>query len=103
MKKHYETHPLPSEAEQEKAPSKLDHQRGHGKVLFDDISYLMTRIQGRSLSSIAEHFEVQEAIHELQHILADWDSYVGKEIAKLAVQHAINGLATQVRLHTGVR
>src|SRR5216683_2246045 len=83
---------------QEKVPDKLDHQCGRARVLADDISYLMTRARSGTLASIQEHIEVQEEIHELQHILADWESYLSSEIAKMAAEHAISGIATRMKL-----
>jgi hypothetical protein len=92
-----------ADAEPEKSPTKLDHQRGKVRVLSDDISYLIMRIEHGSLASIAEHYEVQEEIHELQHILADWDSYIGMEIAKYAAQHAVNNWVSQISMRVGRR
>jgi hypothetical protein len=88
---------------QEKASTKLDHQGGHAAVLFDDIRYLMSRVQLGSLATISEYFEIQEEIHELQYILADWDAYVAKAIAKKAAQLAIDGMVTQINLQLGRR
>ncbi len=86
------------EAAEDKSSDKLDHQCGRARVLADDISYLMTRARGGTLASIQEHIEVQEEIHELQHILADWESYLSSEIAKMAAEHAISGIATRMKL-----
>ena len=93
---------LPQEV-QEKAPDKLDQQMSKVRVLSSDIAYLMTRARAGTLSSIVEHLEVQEEIHDLQRILADWESYIGSEIAKKAAEYAVNGIAATIKMQTGVR
>jgi hypothetical protein len=87
--------------QQEKAPDKLDHQMSQVRVLTEDIGYLMTRARDGTLASIQEHIEVQEEIHDLQRILADWESYLSSEIAKKAAEYAIHGLATKIRMQAG--
>ena len=69
---------------------KLAGQQSKVRVFVDDISYLMTRIEQGSLASIPEHYEIQEEIHEVQKILADWDASVSLEIAKIAARDAVN-------------
>src|SRR6266446_1953450 len=91
-----------SDEQQEKAPSKLDHQTGRAQVLVEDISYLMTRVEQHTLSSVAEHGELQEEIHELQRILTDWDTYISIKIAEKVAQHfgeqELNDLAHTIEL-----
>ncbi len=68
---------------------KLAGQQSIVRVFVDDIAYLMTRIEQGSLASIPEHYEIQEEIHEVQKILADWDASVSLGIAKIAARNAV--------------
>ncbi len=94
---------MPEEERMEKAESKLEQQLRKFSVLADDVRYLLIRIQEGNLASSAEMYEVQEEIHDMQRILADSDAYVSKEMIKLVAERAISGIATRIRMQSGLR
>jgi len=94
---------MPEEERIEKAESKLEQQLRKFSVLADDVRYLLIRIQEGNLASSDEMYEVQEEIHDMQRILADSDAYVSKEMIKLVAERAISGIATRIRMQSGIR
>src|SRR6266702_466519 len=94
---------MPEEERMEKCESKLEQQLRKFSVLADDVRYLLIRVEQGNLATIEEHLEVQEEIHDMQRILADCDAYVSKEMIKLVAERAISGIATRIRMQSGIR
>lgn len=86
----------------EKSVSKVTHTQGHLRVLIDDITYLMIRTEGKTLTSIDEHYQLIEEIHDAQRILASFEAYTQIRIAEIAAQKAITDMLHSIRLQAGI-